>query len=281
MVAKTAKDAKTAKTAKTTTGAIRVGIGGWVFEPWRGTFYPEKLSHKRELEYAANQLTSIEVNGTYYGAQKPESFARWHDETPEDFVFALKGPRYATNRRVLAEAGDAIERFFGSGVMALKDKLGPINWQFMATKKFDAADFEAFLKLLPKRIGGRTIRHAVEVRHESFKVPEFIAMARAYGVAIVAAGDSDYPEIADSTAPFVYARIMGTVAGEPLGYPKKALDAWARRARAWASGQAPGGLETVAKAKADGKPRDVYLYVISGHKERNPAAAQALIARLG
>ncbi len=199
-----------AKHARNATGTIRVGIGGWVFEPWRGTFYPEKLSQKRELEYAASQLTSIEVNGTYYGAQKPESFARWHDETPDDFVFALKGPRYATNRRVLADAGESIEQFFSGGVMELKDKLGPINWQFMATKKFDPADFEAFLKLLPKKVGGRAIRHVVDVRHESFKVPEFVAMARAYGVAIVVAGDSEYPEIADITAPFVYARIMGT-----------------------------------------------------------------------
>jgi len=270
-----------ASNARKATGAIRIGIGGWVFEPWRGTFYPDKLPQKRELEYAAGLLTSIEVNGTYYGAQKPESFARWHEETPEDFVFALKGPRYATNRRVLAEAGESIERFFGGGVMALKDKLGPINWQFMATKKFDARDFEAFLKLLPKKVEGRAIRHAVEVRHESFAVAEFVAMARAYGVAIVVAGDGAFPGMGDVTAPFVYARIMGTGEKHKLGYSKKALDVWAGRAQAWAAGKAPMGIETVTKAKADGKPRDVYLYVISGHKERNPAAAQALIERVG
>jgi uncharacterized protein YecE (DUF72 family) len=270
-----------AKNAKNATGKVYIGIGGWVFEPWRGTFYPEKLSQKRELEYAASQLTSIEVNGTYYGAQKPESFARWHDETPDDFVFALKGPRYATNRRVLADAGESIERFFSGGVMALKSKLGPINWQFMATKKFDAADFEAFLKLLPTKVDGRAVRHAVEVRHESFKVPEFVAMARAYGVAIVLAGDSEHPEIADVTAPFVYARIMGTLEKNKLGYPTKALDAWAQRAKALAAGKAPEGLETVATSKADGAARDVYLYVISGDKVRNPAAAKALIERIG
>lgn len=268
-----------AKNVKNAMGKVYIGIGGWVFEPWRGTFYPEKLSQKRELEYAASQLTSIEVNGTYYGAQKPESFARWHDETPDDFVFALKGPRYATNRRVLADAGDSVERFFSGGVMELKDKLGPINWQFMATKKFDPADFEAFLKLLPKKVDGRAIRHAVEARHDSFKVAEFVAMARAYGVAIVMAGDSEHPQIADVTAPFVYARIMGTQEKHKLGYPTKTLDAWAQRAKALAAGKAPEGLETVATSKADGAVRDVYLYVISGDKVRNPAAAKALIER--
>jgi len=221
------------------------------------------------------------VNGTYYGSQKPDSFARWHDETPEGFVFALKGSRFTTNRRVLAEAGESMERFFKSGVMRLKEKLGPISWQFMPTKKFDAADFEAFLKLLPKRVEGHAIRHAVEVRHESFRNPEFVAMARDHGVAIVMAGDSEYPEIADITAPFVYARIMGTQENEKLGYSKKALDTWAARAKDWAAGKMPAGLDAVTKQKADGKPRDVFLYVISGHKALNPAAAMALIERVG
>jgi uncharacterized protein YecE (DUF72 family) len=269
-----------AKNAKNATGKIYVGIGGWTFEPWRGVFYPDKLPQKRELEYAASQLTSIEINGTYYGSQKPESFARWHDETPEGFVFAMKGSRFTTNRRVLAEAGESIERFVTSGIIELKDKLGPINWQFMPTKKFDPVDFEAFLKLLPKSVEGRTLRHAVDVRHESFKNAEFIAMAREYGVAIVMAGDSDYPQIADVTAPFVYVRIMGTVEKEKLGYPKPALDRWATAAQAWAAGKAPSGLETVSEQKADGKARDVFLYVISGHKEHNPAAAKALIERV-
>lgn len=159
-------------------GNIRIGIGGWTYEPWRGSFYPEKFAQKRELEYAAGQLTSIEVNGTYYGSQKPESFQKWHDETPEGFVFSLKAPRYATNRKVLADAGETIERFFNSGVMLLGDKLGPINWQFMATKKFDPVDFCAFLNLLPVRHEGRALRHVVEVRHDTFRDPEFIDMAR-------------------------------------------------------------------------------------------------------
>ncbi|MDQ0468643.1 DUF72 domain-containing protein [Labrys wisconsinensis] len=258
---------------------IRVGIGGWTFEPWRGTFYPNDLAQKRELDYASRKLTSIEINGTYYGSQKPESFAKWHDETPEGFVFALKGPRFTTNRRVLAEAGESVERFLTSGVLELKDKLGPINWQFAPTKKFDPEDFGAFLKLLPKSVEGRTIRHAVEVRHDSFKAPDFIALVREHGVAVVTAADSEYPQIADITAPFVYVRIMGTSEDEEVGYSAAALDAWAARARDWASGHAPNGLDVVAPApKAE--PRQVFLYVISGFKTRNPAAAMALIERL-
>ncbi len=243
---------------------IRLGVGGWTYEPWRGgAFYPAGLAQKRELEYASSKLTSIEVNGTYYGSQKPESFAKWREETPDDFVFALKGPRFATNRRVLAEAGASIERFFASGVLELRDKLGPINWQFMATKKFDPADFEAFLKLLPRSVEGRPIRHAVEVRHASFAVPEFAALARAHEVAIVVAGDSEFPHIDEPTAPFTYVRILGTVEAEPLGYPAAALDAWAQQARAWSA------------------EREVFFYVISGMKQRNPAAAMALLERLG
>ncbi|GAB0120374.1 DUF72 domain-containing protein [Acidisoma sp. 7E03] len=261
-------------------GRIRIGVGGWTYEPWRGPFYPEGLAQKRELEYAAQHLTTIEINGTYYGSQKPESFRKWHDETPDDFVFSLKASRYCTNRRVLAEGAQSIERFLTSGILELKDKLGPINWQFMATKQFDAKDFEAFLKLLPKNLEGRMLRHAVEVRHESFRNPDFVALAREHGVAIVMAGDSDFPQIADLTAPFVYARIMGTTEGEPLGYSEEALDLWAERTKLWAAGKAPSGLTTAAPAKADGTPRDVFLYVISGHKVLNPTAAQSLIARL-
>ena len=261
-------------------GTIRVGVGGWTYAPWRGVFYPEELAQKRELEFASRHLNTIEINGTYYGSQKPESFAKWHDETPDDFVFSLKAPRYATNRRVLAEAGATIERFFASGVMELEAKLGPVNWQFMPTKKFDPEDFEAFLKLLPREVDGRALRHVVEVRHESFRTPAFVAMARSYGVAICLDGDSDYPEIADVTADFVYARIMGTVEREPLGYGAKALDRWAGWARGWAKGVAPMTPVAIAEEPASKKPRDAFLYVISGHKVCNPAAAMALIKRL-
>jgi uncharacterized protein YecE (DUF72 family) len=259
---------------------IRVGIGGWTFEPWRGVFYPDGLTQKRELEYASRQLTTIEVNGTFYGLQKPTTFAKWRDETPDGFVFALKAPRYATNRRVLAEAGDSIERFFASGVLELGDKLGPINWQFATTKQFDADDFGAFLSLLPTRIEGRAIRHAVEVRHESFCNDAFVALARKHDVAIVIAGDAPYPQIADLTTGFVYARIMGTSEDHRAGYSAAALDLWTARARTWAAGGMPEDLATFGKRAAKKAARDVFLYVISGHKAHNPAAGIALIERL-
>lgn len=262
-------------------GTIRIGVGGWTYEPWRKTFYPEKLPRKRELEYAATRLTSIEINGTYYRSQKPESFTAWREATPDGFVFSLKAPRYATNRRVLSDAGETIERFFTGGVMELKDKLGPINWQFMPTKRFDPKDFEGFLGLLPKRVDGWTIRHVVEVRHDSFRSPDFVAMARDHGVAIALAADSAYPQIADLTAPFVYVRVMGTQETEPLGYSPSALDLWARRAKDWASGVAPPGLRSTTPRLGDRAGRDVWLYVISGHKVYNPAAAMALIERTG
>jgi uncharacterized protein YecE (DUF72 family) len=263
-----------------TTGKIHIGVGGWVFEPWRGTFYPEGLPQKRELEYAASKLNSIEINGTYYGSQKPESFAKWRAETPDDFVFALKGSRYITNRRVLAEAGPSLEKFIFGGMLELKEKLGPINWQLMPTKKFDPADFEAFLKLLPHAVEGRRLRHAVEVRHESFCTPEFVEMARAYKVAVITASDSEHPEIADATADFTYARIMGTQEEEEAGYSDNALTRWSQRLQDWAAGRTPEGLRTVAQGKDRPAPRDVFLYVISGHKVRNPAAAMALRERL-
>ncbi len=259
--------------------SIYIGVGGWVFEEWRDNFYPKGLSQKRELEYASRHLTAIEVNGTYYGSQKPESFARWHDETPDDFIFTLKGPRFATNRRVLADAGDSIGKFVESGITRLKKKLGPINWQFMATKKFDEKDFAAFLSLLPVRQDGLALRHAVEVRHPSFACAEFVALCRAHNVAIITSGDSEFPLIADITADFAYVRIMGTSEKEKLGYSKAAIAKWAARAKEWSQGGAPKGLPLVAKAAAK-KPRDLFLFVISGAKARNPAAAQALIAAL-
>jgi uncharacterized protein YecE (DUF72 family) len=258
---------------------IHIGVGGWVFEEWRDNFYPKGLVRKRELEYASRHLTAIEINGTYYGSQKPESFARWHDETPDDFVFTLKGPRFATNRRVLAEAGDSIEKFIAGGITRLKKKLGPINWQFMATKKFDAGDFGAFLSLLPEKRDGIALRHAVEVRHPSFACAEFVTLCRKHKAAIVVSGDGEFPTIADVTADFVYVRIMGTSEREGLGYSKAGIAQWAGRAKAWAKGGGPKDFPPVAKPAAV-TPRDVFLFVISGAKAKNPAAAQALIAAL-
>ncbi|MGE5145138.1 MAG: DUF72 domain-containing protein [Candidatus Eiseniibacteriota bacterium] len=260
---------------------IRVGIGGWNFEPWRGTFYPKGLAQKRELEFASRKLTSIEINGTYYGSQKPESFRRWYQETPDGFVFSVKGPRFATNRRVLAQSGDSIERFFASGVTELKDKLGPINWQFMPTKKFDPVDFEAFLTLLPKNVDGQTVRHVVEVRHDSFKAPEFIALLRAHGVGVVLTDKETFPQIADVTAPFVYARLQRASEDAATGYAPKALDLWAKRAAAWAGGRAPDDLDCIAAPdKKTPKTRDVFVYMINGFKPKAPAAAMALIERV-
>ncbi|HWY61314.1 MAG TPA: DUF72 domain-containing protein [Rhizomicrobium sp.] len=259
--------------------SIYVGVGGWVFDEWRDNFYPPDLPQKRELEYASRQLTAIEINGTYYGSQKPESFARWHDETPDEFIFTLKGPRFATNRRVLAEAGPSIERFLTSGITRLGKKLGPLNWQFMATKKFDADDFTAFLALLPKNHDGLPLRHAVEVRHESFACEEFVALCRGHGVAIIAGCDSEFPCIADVTADFVYARLMGTTEKEKLGYSKAAIARWAARAKEWQAGDTPKDLKLGAKAAAKTK-RDVFLFIISGAKAKNPAAAMAIIKAL-
>jgi uncharacterized protein YecE (DUF72 family) len=259
---------------------IRVGIGGWVFEPWRGEFYPKGLPQARELDYASRNLTSIEINSTFYRTQKPDSFRKWAAETPDDFVFSVKGPQFATNRRVLAEAGPSIERFFASGVLELRSKLGPVLWQMAPTKKFDPADFAAFLALLPASLDGQRLRHAVEVRHDSFLVPAFIELLRRFSVAVVVVESDKHPLIADVAADFVYARLQRTAAKEKTGYPRRALDLWAERARNWATGSAPDDLATiVAPAPAQGK-RDVFIYMISGAKVRAPAAAMALIERL-
>jgi uncharacterized protein YecE (DUF72 family) len=256
---------------------IRVGIGGWVFAPWRGEFYPKGLPQARELEHASRKLTSIEINGTFYRTQKPDSFRKWAQETPDDFVFSLKGPQFATNRRVLAEAGESVERFFKSGVLELKSKLGPILWQMAPTKKFDPEDFEAFLALLPRELDGRSIRHVVEVRQQSFLTPEFIALLRKFSVAVVLVESDKHPLIADVTSDFVYARLQGTSEKEKTGYAPKALDLWAKRARSWEDGGAPDDLPTIAGEAPAKARRDVFIYMISGAKVRAPAAAMALI----
>ena len=258
---------------------IRIGIGGWTYEPWRGTFFPDKWPHKRELEYASRQLTAIEVNGTYYSGFKPATFAGWAEVVPDDFVFTLKASRFCTNRKVLAEAGESIQRFTGQGIVELGPKLGPILWQFMATKKFDADDFGAFLKLLPVSQDGIALRHAVQVRHDSFHVPEFVDLCRAANVAIVYGESPDYPAIADVTADFVYARLESTVDDEPTGYSPAALDRWAAVVKNWITGEAPDGLPCFGSPPPR-QPRDAYIFMISGAKVRNPQAAQALIARV-
>ena len=238
---------------------IRIGIGGWTFAPWRGVFYPKGLAHARELGFASRALSSIEINGTFYSTFKPDSWAKWRDETPDDFVFAVKASRYCTNRRVLADAGGPIERFLNQGLTRLGPKLGPINWQFMATKKFDPADFEAFLKLLPGEHSGLALRHAVEVRHPSFEDKRFYALARRYRVAIVYAPGGDFPEIDEATADFKYVRVLSSRTNLKSGLTKGEL------------------VELSGKLRDFAKRRDVFAYVISGAKVRNPAAAQALM----
>lgn len=245
-------------------GRIRVGIGGWTYEPWRGTFYPDKLPHARELEHAASRMGAIEINGTYYSSFKPESFRKWADAAPQDFVFTVKASRFCTNRKVLADAGESIGKFINQGIAELGDKLGPILWQFMPTKKFDRDDFGAFLKLLPEKVDGVTLRHALEVRHGSFEDETFVALARDAGAAIVFADKAGYPTIDKTTADFAYARLQSAEEEIETGYTTAALDDWAERAKGWAKGN-----------------RDTFVFMINGAKVRAPAAAEALTARLG
>lgn len=261
-------------------GRIRAGIGGWTYEPWRDNFYPRGLPHARELEYASRHVTAIEINGTYYRTQKPETFAKWRDETPAGFVFAVKAPRYATIRKVLGEAGPSIERFVESGLAELGPRLGPILWQFAPTKRFEPKDFEAFLKLLPAKIGARKARHALEPRHASFIDPQFVALARRYRCAIVFTDSDEYPAIGDVTADFVYARLVRAEANLATGYPEPALNAWAKVAHTFARGAEPAEFPRIGKAGAKSGPRDVYVFFINGAKERAPAAARAFLERI-
>jgi uncharacterized protein YecE (DUF72 family) len=245
-------------------GTIRVGVGGWTFEPWRGVFYPDKWPQAKELDYAGQHLSAIEINGTFYGRQKPASFVKWREATPDGFVFTAKASRYCTNRKVLAEAGESIARFVEQGITELGPKLGPILWQLAATKRFDGDDIARFLALLPAEQDGLPLRHAIEPRHESFADSAFFDLCRAAGVAVVYAEADKYPCFAEQTARFTYARIQTARDDLERGYAEADLDRLADQARDWAKGG-----------------RDVFLYFISGAKVRNPAAAMALIARLG
>jgi uncharacterized protein YecE (DUF72 family) len=260
---------------------IRVGVGGWTYEPWRDNFYPPGLPVAHQLEYASRRLTAIEVNGTYYRTQKASTFAKWRSETPDDFVFSLKANRFATNRRVLAEAGESIHHFVDSGIAELGPKLGPVVWQFAPTKRFDAADFGAFIELLPREVDGLPLRHALDVRHDSFKCAEYVDLARRHRVATVFTESDDHPDFADVTGDFVYLRVMRTRAGLPLGLEPVVLDRLAACARRWREGGEPSGLPRVGPVpEAAPAPRDVFVYFISAAKEKAPAAAMALIERL-
>jgi uncharacterized protein YecE (DUF72 family) len=260
---------------------IYTGIGGWTFEPWRGVFYPKGLPHAKELAYAAEHLTSIEVNGTFYRTQSPATYRKWASEVPEGFMFAIKGSRYVTNRKVLKEAGESIERFLASGVTELGSKLGPLLWQFAPFKKFDEADFGGFLELLPHTFDGHRLRHVVEVRHDSFKVPAFIALLRKFKIAVVFTDHDTYPNIADVTSDFAYARLQRGEDEIPTAYPPKQIKEWSDRLRTWAEGKEPKDLPRVDdKHKPNVEPRDVFAYIIHEGKVRAPAAAMAMIEQL-
>jgi len=271
------------------TGKIYVGIGGWTFAPWRGVFYPKGLPHAKELTYASERLTSIEVNGTFYRAQKPATFRKWASEVPPGFVFALKGPRFAVNRRVLKDAGDSIGRFLDSGITELGDHLGPLLWQFAPTKKFDAADFGGFLELLPDTFERRPLRHVIEVRHDSFRTPEFVALLRRFRLPVVFTDHVKYPNIADLTGDFVYARLQRGKDTIATAYPPLQIAAWAKRIQLWAQGKAPQDLPKIVAPQNDKAgprrepkhvPKDVFAYVIHEGKVRAPAGAMAIIAKL-
>lgn len=243
------------------TASVRVGIGGWNYEPWRDNFYPARWPQARELEYAAQRLTAIEINSTFYSSQKPATFAKWRAQVPEGFIFTVKASQYATHRRVLAEAGESVERFVHSGIAELGDALGPLVWQFDRRKRFEADDFAAFMKLLPASVGGTALRHVLDVRHESFACEEFYALARRHGACIVFSDGDGLPAIAELSTDFFYARLLRSQADMPSGYAPEVLDSWATGARAWA-------------------PKEGFVFFINGAKERAPAAAMGLIERL-
>ena len=262
-------------------GCVYVGIGGWTYPPWRGVFYPKGLPQSQELAFATAQLTSIEINATFYRLQKPASFRKWAEVAPDGFAFSLKAPRLLTHRAELAEGADFMRRFFDSGLLELGDRLGPILWQFPPNKGFESTDFGKFLELLPQTIDGRKLHHVVEGRHDSFSTPEFVRLLRGFGVTSAYSESDAYPDIADVTGDIVYARLQKGQDTIATGYKSAALDKWAERARIWAEGSEPKDLSYVDAAHPSAaRPRDVFIYFIHGGKLRAPAAATALIERL-
>jgi uncharacterized protein YecE (DUF72 family) len=285
-------------------GEVRIGISGWRYKGWRGVFYPQGLPRRRELEYAARIFGSIEINGTFYSLQRPQTFARWADATPEDFVFAVKGSRYITHMLRLANIRKPLANFFASGVLRLGRKLGPILWQFPPQFRFDPKKIEAFFNLLPrdtataqalarrhdKRVSGRSwlrvaekfkLRHAMEIRHPSFVDPEFIKLLRRYNVALVCADTVSWPRLMDVTSDFVYCRLHGSEELYASGYDGKSLNQWAARVAAWARGGEPADAEPARNEPAPKRAaRDVYVYFDNDAKVRAPVDAQGLIDRV-
>lgn len=247
------------------TQRIRTGIGGWTFEPWRNNFYPAGLPHKQELSYASRHVSAIEVNGTFYSTFGPDTFAKWRDETPEDFMFSLKAHRFPTHRRDLSTAGEGVQRFVNSGIVQLGDKLGPIVWQLMPSTQFDPANIGAFLALLPKEVQGRPLQHVLEPRHDSFRSDAYLELAQRHGCATVHADSDDYPAIADPGQDLAYLRLMRTQSDCPTGYPPEEIAKWVQGSKAWVD---------------QGPNRRVFAFFISGAKERAPAAAMEMLRQL-
>jgi uncharacterized protein YecE (DUF72 family) len=247
------------------TPRIHVGVGGWTFEPWRDNFYPAGLPHSRELHYASRQLTAIEVNGTFYSTFKPPTFAKWRDETPEGFVFSLKAHRFTTHRRQLATAAEGIERFVGSGIAQLGDKLGPIVWQLMPTMAFQPEDLEAFLRLLPREVQGRALRHVLDARHASFACEEYLDLLARHGVTTVYTDSEKFPSIPHARSPLAYLRLMRSAADCATGYPPQELGRWAQGAHAWTEMR---------------EANEAFVFFINGAKERAPAAAMEMLKQL-
>jgi len=281
-------------------GRVRIGISGWRYARWRGSFYPKDLRQKDELAYAAERFPSVEVNGTFYSLQAPTSFKSWADQTPKDFIFAVKGPRFITHMKRLKDVRVPLANFFASGVLALGPKLGPVLWQLPPSFSFDKERLEDFFKLLPRNVGeasalarhhdsklkhravlsttGGHIRHALEIRHDSFRNPEFIALLRRYRIALVVADTVEWPLLTDATADFIYVRLHGSRQLYASGYGSKALDRWANRIRAWTSGREAEGEHAGPPARP--AKRDVYLYFDNDAKVHAPFDALSLIRRL-
>ena len=240
---------------------IRVGIGGWTYEPWRCSFYPKDLPQKRELEFASRTFGAIEINATFYGRQSPKSWENWAKTVPDEFQFSIKGSRFVVTRPQLADAGEGIGNFLAQGLIALGPKIGPILWMLAARRKFDREDIAAFLGLLPAQLGGIPLRHVIEPRHESFRADAFVDLCRDHDVAIVWGDDDEFPLIDADTASFRYARLQRMNEEVPTGYDDRSLDRFSRMIKGW--------------------NKDSYVFLINGAKVRAPAAALALQDRLG